>query len=109
MSVRDELLKFRNSKKQILQEQSVYRNWPGVQPDKYDFRKPIPDTNILPDCFSHILKSETNMIAFNKRSLESETQKRVDGVDLLFDPNAPSSDLGITVMKDGKPFCFIKK
>jgi len=113
MSVRDELLQFRNSgslsKKQQIQEQSVYRNWPGVQPDKMDYRKPIPDPNIIPDCFSEILKSKTNMVSFNKNSMEDETQKRVNNVDLIFDPHAISSELGITVIKDGKPFCFIKK
>jgi hypothetical protein len=33
----------------------------------------------------------------------------MSNVDIIFDPNAQSSDLGITVMKDGKPFCFVKK
>jgi len=37
MSVRDELLEFKNSliekKKQLLQEQSVFSNLPGVQPE----------------------------------------------------------------------------
>jgi hypothetical protein len=109
MSVRDELLKFKNSKKQQLQEQSVYRNYQGVQPDKMDYRRPIPDPDILPDCFTAILKSEINMISYNIHSLRNESQKRINSVDLLFDPKAPSSELGITIMKDGKPFCFIKK
>lgn len=110
MNIREELLKFKNSKnKTYLHEQSVFSNLPGVQPDKMDYRRPIPDPNILPDCFSAILKSNLNMISFNKNTLTDGFQKRIDGVDMLFDPNSPSSDLGITIIKDGKPFCFIKK
>jgi hypothetical protein len=41
--------------------------------------------------------------------LKDELSKRVNGVDIIYDPNSPSDDLGITVMKNGKPFCFIKK
>lgn len=113
MSVRDELLKFRNSShksnKQTLQEQSVFSNLPGVQPDKMDYRRPIPDPEILPDCFTALIKSDLNMISFNKHSLKNGFQKRVDGVDMIFDPNSPSDELGITIIKDGKPFCFMKK
>ena len=50
-----------------------------------------------------------NMVSFDKNSLKDEVQKRMNGVDIIFDPNAHSNDLGITVMKDGKPFCFVKK
>lgn len=109
MSVRDELLKFKNSKKQQLQEQSVFSNLPGVQPDKMDYRRPIPDPDILPDCFSVIMKSNVNMVSFDKHTLKDGVQKRVNGVDMIFDPNSPSDELGITIMKDGKPFCFVKK
>jgi len=110
MNIREELLKFKNSKNEKhLHEQSVFSNLPGVQPDKMDYRRPIPDPNILPDCFSALLKSNVNMISFNKNSLKDGFQKRIDGVDMIFDPNSPSSDLGITIIKDGKPFCFVKK
>ena len=113
MSVRDELLKFRNStkisSKQQIQEQSVFSNLPGVQPDKMDYRKPIPNPDILPDCFTALIKSDLNMISFNKNTLKNGFQKRIDGVDMLFDPNSPSEELGITIMKNGKPFCFVKK
>ena len=112
MNVREELLKFRNSKSnknQIIKEELYYSNFPGVQPDKMDYRRPIPDPDILPDCFSAILKSNLNMISFNKNTLTDGFQKRIDGVDVLFDPNSPSSELGITIIKDGKPFCFVKK
>jgi hypothetical protein len=50
-----------------------------------------------------------NMVSFDKNSLKDEVQKRMNGVDIIFDPNAHSNDLGITVMKDGKPFCFVSK
>ena len=80
MSVRDELLKFRNSTKssgkQQIQEQSVFSNLPGVQPDKMDYRKPIPDPDILPDCFTALIKSDLNMISFNKNTLKNGFQKR---------------------------------
>ena len=113
MSVRDELLKFRNSSqksnKQRLQEQSVFSNLPGVQPDKMDYRRPIPDPEILPDCFSALLKSNTTMISFNNHSLQNTPSKRINGVDIVYDPSSPSDELGITIMKDGKPFCFVKK
>ena len=110
MNIREELLKFKNTKKkQNIYEQSVFSNLPGVQPDKMDYRRPIPDPDILPDCFSAILKSNLNMISFNKNTLTDGFQKRIDGVDMLFDPNSPSSELGITIIKDGKPFCFVKK
>jgi len=86
-----------------------FSNLPGVQPDKMDYRRPIPDPNILPNCFSMMMKSDTNMVSFNKHSLKDETSKRIDNVDLIFDPNAPSDELGITIIKNEKPFCFIKK
>ena len=86
-----------------------FSNLPGVQPDKMDYRRPIPDPDILPDCFSQMLKSDLNMVSFNKNSLKNESQKRINSVDLIFDPKAPFSDLGITILKDGKPFCFVKK
>ena len=86
-----------------------FSNLPGVQPDKMDYRRPIPDPDILPDCFSQLLKSDLNMVSFDNHSLKDESKKRVDGVDMIFDPNSPSSELGITIMKNGKPFCFVKK
>ena len=86
-----------------------FSNLPGVQPDKMDYRRPIPDPNILPDCFSMLMKSDLNMISFNNHSLKDEKNKRIDNVDLTFDSNAPSDELGITIIKDGKPFCFVKK
>jgi hypothetical protein len=86
-----------------------FSNLPGVQPDKMDYRRPIPDPNILPDCFSALLKSDLNMISFNTHSLKDESSKRINNVDLTFDPNALSDELGITIIKDGKPFCFVKK
>jgi len=49
------------------------------------------------------------MVSFDTHSLKDGTQKRIDGVDIIFDPNAQSDELGITIIKDGKPFCFIKK
>lgn len=112
MSVRDELLKFKNSgknKKQSLNEQSVFSNLPGVQPDKFDYRKPIPNPEILSDCFTMLKNSKTTMISYNDHNLQNTASKRENGVDLIYDPNAPSDELGITVMKNGKPFCFIKK
>ncbi len=113
MNIRKELLKFRNTGQkpanQFIQEQIYYSNLPGLQPDKMDYRKPIPNLDILPDCFSEILKSNLNMISYNKDSLKNESQKRINSVDLIFDPKAPVSNLGITIIKDGKPFCFIKK
>ena len=86
-----------------------FSNLPGVQPDKIDYRKPIPNPNILPDCFSELLKSDLNMVSFDTHSLDNESKKRVDGVDIIFDPKSPSDELGFTIMKDGKPFCFVKK
>lgn len=113
MSVKDELLKFRNSslnkKKQSLNEQSVFSNLPGVEPDKMDYRRPIPDPIILPDCFNALMKSDINMVSYNKNTLQDGSQKRVNNIDIIFDPKAPSDQLGLTVMKDGKPFCFVKK
>jgi len=50
-----------------------------------------------------------NMVSFNTHSLKDESSKRVNNVDLTFDPKAPSDELGITIIKDGKPFCFVKK
>ena len=85
-----------------------FSNLPGVQPDKVDYRRPIPDPITLPDCFSMILKSDLNMISFNKDSLTNESSKRINNVDLIFDPKSNSDKLGITIIKDGKPFCFIK-
>lgn len=110
MNIREELLKFKNTKKkQNIYEQSVFSNLPGVQPDKMDYRRPIPDPDILPDCFSALLKSDTNMVSFNKNDLKKSFQKRMDNVDMLYDPNSPSDQLGITIMKNGNPFCFVKK
>jgi hypothetical protein len=28
---------------------------------------------------------------------------------MIFNPDSPSDELGITIIKDGKPFCFVKK
>lgn len=110
MGVRDELLKFRNSKNNtLIKENYVFSNLPGVQPDKIDYRRPIPDPDILPDCFTKLMKSELNMISFDKNTLKNESQKRVNQVDMIFNPNSPSDELGITILKDGKPFCFVKK
>lgn len=110
MNIREELLKFKNTKKkQNIYEQSVFSNLPGVQPDKMDYRRPIPDPDILPDCFSALSKSDTNMVSFNKNDLKKSFQKRMDNVDMLYDPNSPSDQLGITIMKNGNPFCFVKK
>jgi len=112
MSIREELLKFKNSgkvKKQSLNEQSVFSNLPGVQPDKMDYRRPIPDPDILPDCFTSLMKSDITMVSYNDHTLKDGLSKRVNKVDLIYNPNSPSDELGITVMKDGKPFCFIKK
>ena len=100
---------FNYNRGKVISEQSVFSNLPGVQPDKMDYRKPIPDPVILPDCFTALMKLKDNMVSFDKNSLKNEIQKRLDGVDIIFDPNAQSSDLGITIMKDGKPFCFVKK
>jgi hypothetical protein len=101
------LLNYKRGK--IVSEQSVFSNLPGVQPDKMDYRKPIPNPVILPDCFTALIKLKDNMVSFDENSLKDEVQKRMSNVDIIFDPNAHSSDLGITVMKDGKPFCFVKK
>ena len=113
MSIRDELLEFRNSTKksgkQQIQEQSVFSNLPGVQPDKMDYRRPIPDPAILPDCFTALMKSNINMVSYNKNTLQDESQKRINEVEIIFDPKAPSDQLGLTLIKDGKPFCFVKK
>lgn len=80
-----------------------------VEPDKMDYRRPIPDPDILPDCFSQLLKSDINMVSFDDHTLKDESKKRVNGVDIIFDPNSPSDELGLIIMKDGKPFCFVKK
>lgn len=112
MSIREELLKFKNSsqkKNNLVTEQTAFLKVPEVYPDKMDYRKPIPNPDILPDCFTKLVKSTTNMVSFNTHTLTNGFQKRVDGVDMIFDPNSPSDELGITIMKDGKPFCFIKK
>lgn len=113
MSVREELQQikylFSYEKGKIISEQSVFSNLPGVQPDKMDYRRPIPDPNILPDCFKALLKSDINMVSFDKNSLKDETKKRINDVDIIFDPNSPSDELGLTIMKNGKPFCFVKK
>ena len=74
-----------------------------------DYRRPIPEPDNLPDCFSALLKSDTNMVSFNKNDLKKSFQKRMDNVDMLYDPNSPSDQLGITIMKNGNPFCFVKK
>ena len=87
----------------------TFSNLTPVQPDKMDYRRPIPDYDTLPDCFSMLMKSDLNMISFNNHSLKDEKSKRIDNVDLTFDSNAPSDELGITIIKDGKPFCFVKK
>jgi hypothetical protein len=79
------------------------------EPDKMDYRRPIPDPDILPDCFSQLMKSEINMVSFDKHTLKDESKKRVNGVDIIFDPKSPSDELGLVIMKDGKPFCFVKK
>jgi hypothetical protein len=93
----------------VISEQSVFSNLPGVQPDKMDYRKPIPDPDILPNCVDALMKLKDNMVSFDENSLKDEVQKRMGGVDIIFDPNAHSNELGITVIKDGKPFCFMKK
>lgn len=100
---------FNYERGQVVSEQSVFSNLPGVQPDKMDYRKPIPNPVILPDCFTALMKLRDNMVSFDENSLKDEIQKRISNVDIIFDPNAQSSDLGITVMKEGKPFCFVKK
>jgi hypothetical protein len=82
---------------------------PVVEPDKMDYSKPIPNPDILPDCFSMLMKSDLNMVSYNEHSLKNESSKRIESVDITFDPNAPSDELGITIIKDGKPFCFVKK
>jgi hypothetical protein len=74
----------------------VFSNLPGVQPDKMDYRR-------------QMLKSDLNMVSFDKNTLKDESQKRVNGVDMIFNPDSPSDELGITIIKDGKPFCFVKK
>lgn len=90
-------------------DEVLLSNLPGVTPDKMDYRKPIPDPNILPDCFTMILKSDINMVSFDDNTLKSESKKRVNNVDVIFDPESPSDELGLVIMKDGKPFCFVKK
>jgi hypothetical protein len=87
----------------------VFSNLPGVQPDKMDYRRPIPDPVILPDCFTALMKSDINMVSYNKNTLQDGSQKRINEVDIIFDPKAPSDQLGLTLIKDGKPFCFVKK
>jgi ABC-type amino acid transport substrate-binding protein len=72
-------------------------------------QRTIPDPNILPDCFTALLKSNINMVAFDKYTLQDETLKRINSVDITFDPDSPSDELGLTIVKDGKPFCFVKK
>lgn len=112
MSVREEVQQIKylfEYKRGRLVNEMEFSNLPGVQPDKMDYRRPIPDPDILPDCFSAIMKSDLNMISFDKHTLKDETKKRIDNVDMIFDPNAQSDELGITIIKDGKPFCFIKK
>ena len=94
---------FDYTKGKIISEQRT------VQPDKFDYRKPIPDPNILPDCFTALLKSNINMVAFDKDTLQDEKSKIINDVDITFDPNSPPDKLGVTIIKDGKPFCFVKK
>ena len=100
---------FNYERGQVVSEQSVFSNLPGVQPDKMDYRKPIPDPDILPNCVDALMKLKDNMVSFDENSLKDEVQKRMGGVDIIFDPNAHSNELGITVIKYGKPFCFMKK
>jgi hypothetical protein len=49
------------------------------------------------------------MVAFDKDTLQDETLKRINNVDITFDPDSPLDELGLTIVKDGKPFCFVKK
>jgi hypothetical protein len=107
MSINEELDRikyfFDYTKGKVISEQRT------VQPKKFDYRKPIPDPNILPDCFTALLKSNINMVAFDKDTLQDEILKRINSVDITFDPDSPSDELGLTIIKDGKPFCFVKK
>lgn len=100
---------FNYERGRVVSEQSVFSNLPGVQPDKMDYRKPIPNPDALPDCFTELLKSDLNMISFDEKTLQDDKKKRINSVDIFFDPDAPSDELGITIMKEGKPFCFVKK
>jgi hypothetical protein len=93
----------------IGQEINEYLTSIPREPHKMDYRRPIPDPDILPDCFLQLLKSDINMVSFDNHSLKDESKKRVNGVDIIFDPNSPSDELGLIIMKDGKPFCFVKK
>jgi len=107
MNINEELVRikyfFNYTKGKVISEQRT------VQPDKFDYRKPIPYPNILPDCFTAILKSDINTIGFDKDTLQDETSKSINNVDISFDPDSPSDKLGLTVFKDGNPFCFVKK
>jgi hypothetical protein len=55
------------------------------------------------------MKSKDNMVSFSTDTLNLSDQKRVDDVSIVFNPNAHSDELGITVMKDGDAFCFVRK
>lgn len=100
---------FEYERGKVISEQLVFSNLPGVQPDKMDYQRPIPDPVTLPDCFSALMKIKDNMISFDEHSLKDEIQKRIESVDLVYNPNSNPEDNGITVMKNGKPFCFVKK
>jgi hypothetical protein len=71
MSINEELDRikyfFDYTKGKVISEQRT------VQPEKFDYRKPIPDPNILPDCFTALLKSIINMVGFDKDTLLDET------------------------------------
>jgi hypothetical protein len=94
--------------KRIIQEE-VFSNLHPVEPRKKNYQKPIPNPNILPDCYDVMMKSKDNMVSFSTDTLNLSDQKRVDDVSIVFNPNAHSDEMGITVMKDGDPFCFVKK
>ena len=93
---------------QLLKEYQ-FSGLPVVEPDKMDYREPIPNPEILPDCFSMLVKSDLNMVSYDENSLNDESSKRINDVDMTFDPDAPSDEIGITIIKNGKPFCFVKK
>lgn len=112
MNINEELKQIKHLleyKRGLRIDEIISANLPEVHPDKMDYRRPIPDPVILPDCFDEILKSDLNMVSFDKNSLKDETKKRVNNVDIIFDDKSPSYELGLVVMKDGKPFCFVKK
>jgi hypothetical protein len=94
--------------KRVIQEE-VLSNLHPVEPRKRNYQKPIPNPNILPDCYEVMMKSKDNMVSYDMNTLDLGDQKRVDDVSIVFNPNAHSDELGITVMKDGDPFCFVRK